>query len=361
MKRLLKRMSIPAAAIALLAIGITAAGAGSGDAARGHDPALSPPGLAVAIAAQEKNTESLLGLSGVVGTAVSEQDGNWVVNAFVSGPGVRGIPEKLDGVDVVVRVTGKFQALHHRPWHSGGPAPSPPPPPPPPPPSPPPATPDQASIGTSTGNAGQCSSGTIALRGRNGTDVYAVSNNHVYALENTAPIGSDVLHPGLLDTSCIFDPGNVIGTLFGFKQIMFSTTANNRIDAAVATTSEDRLGTSTPADGYGTPTSTTAAAAVNQKVMKYGRTTSLTKGQITAINATVLVSYDSGTARFVGQIIAEAKKPFIKPGDSGSLLVTDPGKAPVGLLFAGNSSGKLAIANDIDDVLNHFGITIDGT
>ena len=32
-------------------------------------------------------------------------------------------------------------------------------------------------------------------------------------------------------------------------------------------------------------------------------------------------------------------------------MVTDPSKNPVGLLFAGNSSGKMAIANQIGAVL----------
>ncbi len=104
----------------------------------------------------------------------------------------------------------------------------------------------------------------------------------------------------------------------------------------------------------------TFAASVNDKVMKYGRTTQLTKGTVTGINATVFVGYSSGTARFVGQIIVQSGKPFIKAGDSGSLLVTDPGRNPVGLLFAGNRSGKLAVANQIDLVLGAFGVSIDG-
>lgn len=53
-------------------------------------------------------------------------------------------------------------------------------------------------------------------------------------------------------------------------------------------------------------------------------------------------------------------RPFIKAGDSGSLLVTDPDRNPVGLLFAGNGSGQLAIANRIDLVLESFGVAIDG-
>ena len=55
-----------------------------------------------------------------------------------------------------------------------------------------------------------------------------------------------------------------------------------------------------------------------------------------------------------------SKGRFLKAGDSGSLLVTDPGRNPVGLLFAGNRSGKLAIANQIEDVLAAFGMTVDG-
>jgi len=71
---------------------------------------------------------------------------------------------------------------------------------------------------------------------------------------------------------------------------------------------------------------------------------------------------NAGTARFVNQIFVEGRRgPFIKSGDSGSLLVTDDAAAkPVGLLFAGSSSGKFAIANRIDTVLAEFGVTIDG-
>ena len=38
--------------------------------------------------------------------------------------------------------------------------------------------------------------------------------------------------------------------------------------------------------------------------------------------------------RFVDQVVISGRK-FIKSGDSGSLLVTDPGRESVGLLFAG--------------------------
>ena len=72
----------------------------------------------------------------------------------------------------------------------------------------------------------------------------------------------------------------------------------------------------------------------------------------------------TGTARFVNQIVVgSCSSTCIGAGDSGSLLVTNDANAnanPVGLLFAGNNSGSMAIANQISDVLSYFSVTIDG-
>ncbi len=96
-------------------------------------------------------------------------------------------------------------------------------------------------------------------------------------------------------------------------------------------------------------------------MQKYGRTTGLTHGTVTVINATVNVGYSKGTACFRNQIVVEsARGGFIKAGDSGSGLVTISGNNPVGLLYAGNRSGKVAIANHIEDVLDAVGVSIDG-
>jgi len=85
---------------------------------------------------------------------------------------------------------------------------------------------------------------------------------------------------------------------------------------------------------------------------------------VTGIDADVFVDYDSGRARFRHQIVVGSRSAFIKAGDSGSLLVTKSvtksGVNPVGLLFAGDKSGRTAIANPIDLVLGAFGVSIDG-
>ncbi len=318
------------------------------------DPPFDPPGLASAMAAQEAHTDALLRIQGVVGTAVGLADGGPVVKILTEHPGVVGLPRTLDGVTVEVQVTGKIFALP-KPDKPG---------------KPPKENGEEVDptarferpvpIGVSTGNEGECSAGTIAARVADGTDVFALSNNHVYALQNNADNPSAVLQPGRFDTNCD-GSNNDIGTLSDFYyEIDFSTSAYNTIDAAIAVSTTAELGNATPSDGYGLPKSATVSAMVTENVQKYGRTTSLTKGTITAINATLNIGYSSGLARFVDQIIVQSNKPFIKAGDSGSLLVTDPELNPVGLLFAGNRSGKLAVANRIDLVLTEFGVTIDG-
>ena len=142
---------------------------------------------------------------------------------------------------------------------------------------------------------------------------------------------------------------------------MFSTSASNEVDAAIAHSNEVWLGNATLSDGYGTPSSTTAVAYINQKVQKYGRSTGLTTGKVTMVNVTVDVGYSSGVARFVNQIVIERRKrAFLMAGDSGSLVVTDDEfKNPVGLLFAGNSNGRLGVANPIDLVLDALDVSID--
>jgi hypothetical protein len=303
---------------------------------------------------QEKHTNRLMAIKGVVGTAIGyDQEEQPDIKVFVEEHGVAGIPKKLDDVSVEVVVTGKIYALPKPEGKPGGK------------PSAPRIDPTArftrpVPIGVSTGNEGEISSGTISCRVTDGTNVYALSNNHVYALENKAPTGSKVLQPGRYDTAgYVYNANNVIGTLNPYPRIEFDG-SDNYIDAAIALSDTGKLGNATPLNGYGTPKSTTVSASVGMPVQKYGRTTSLTKGTITGINATLNVGYSSGTARFVKQVVVQSRSPFIKAGDSGSLLVTNPGKNPVGLLFAGDSSGKYAIANQIDLVLDAFGVSVDG-
>ncbi|MBN2181846.1 MAG: fibronectin type III domain-containing protein [Sedimentisphaerales bacterium] len=213
-------------------------------------------------------------------------------------------------------------------------------------------------IGVSTGHP-DITAGTIGCRVKYGNTVYALSNNHVYANENLGICDVDnVLQPGPFDGG--INPDDAIGTLFDFEPVLFlkdDSSNVNTIDAAIAKTTTAFLGNATPPDGYGVPSSSTAAATWRLKVKKYGRTTGLTNGRVVSTNATVDVGYDTGVARFVGQIVVSPGT-FSAGGDSGSLIVTSLGNRPVGLLFAG--SDAYTIANPIDAVLDTFNVTIDG-
>jgi hypothetical protein len=323
-----------------------------------QDPPLfgkAHPNVRAVMAVQERHTNVLMTEPGIVGTATGiGRNGKPAILVLAKSfdQAKRAvIPANIEGVPVVMKITGEIVAMPKPPWAGGGgggeedavncqrddecgrPVP----------------------IGISTGHP-YITAGTIGCRVTDGTDVYALSNNHVYADENRANIGDNVLQPGAYDNG--IDPDHAIGTLADFETIDFG--GINTIDAAIALSSTALLGNATPSDGYGAPKSVTAEAVINQSVMKYGRTTGQTKGRVWAINATVDVGYDSGVARFVNQIIITPGN-FSAGGDSGSLVVVQKGKdarKPIGLLFAGSSS--ITVANPIDAVLETFGVTIDG-
>jgi hypothetical protein len=316
--------------------------------------------LAPAISVHQRHSQALMADRNVVGTAVGlTANGQPAIKVFTRSEAIMKIPTNLEGLPVEVEVTGPFHALGAAdkegapeavrvPTNSRVIFPRPVP------------------IGVSTGNQNDCSAGTIGARVIDSEgNVYALSNNHVYALENNAPPDSNILQPGLADTRCRVRDDRVIGTLFSFVPIEFSPLAENTVDAAIAISDRSLLGNATPQNGYGTPQSAIVSAFVGQRVQKYGETTRLTRGRVAGIDATVLVEYDSGEAQFVDQIVIRSSLRFIGAGDSGSLLVTRPDANPVGLLFAGNKSGRMAIANPIDLVLSAFSalgvsVAIDG-
>lgn len=309
-----------------------------------------PPALAVVMQIQERHTPQLLGLPGVVGTATAlGNNGQPVLVVLAGRDGLTGIPAALEGAPVEVRVTGEFYALQDpepraKPNRRGG------------------GTTLRSRIrpvpnGVSVSNDQECAAGTLGTALLIGSNQYALSNNHVFARENAAAIGEPVVQPGRFDNKprCADRLAtDQIGTLSAFQMIDFSG-GDNTIDAAIAAATTP-LTCATPAGFYGSPSVTTTAPAVGLGIQKVGRTSALTTGTITMINATVNVLYSSGTARFVNQVVTTSG--FSRAGDSGSLIVTNDGnRSPVALLFAGTSDGT-TIANPIDPVLTRFGASI---
>jgi hypothetical protein len=306
--------------------------------------------IRAAIAAQERHTPDLMRIRGVVGTAVGlGDDGQPVVQVFVVDNSPRAIPAFVDGIRSRVHVSGMLLALSN-PVLRARPAP----------------------LGFSVGHPA-ITAGTIGALVMNASGArFILSNNHVLANSNNASIGDATLQPGPFDGGTAADQ---IGTLAAFRPINFSG-VSNFFDAAIAAT--DQVSNSTPTDdGYGVPNSAIFDDAnsdrvfddrthlLNVLVQKYGRTTKLTHGRITGINATLDVCYEvvfifcTKSARFIDQMII-AQSGFSGGGDSGSLIVTDDAnKNPVGLLFAGSATET--IGNRIDHVLNFFNVNIDGT
>ena len=318
--------------------------------ARAERPVGTPPGLAQAIAAQAAHTDSLLGRPGVVGTAVGlDANGVAVVKIYMESANVPGLPHALDGVATDVEVTGKLVAQNV-----------------------------VSNTGVSSGTERlisyrgrlYCTTGTLGAVVSDGAGaLYALSNAHVYALQGsktsgpvtTGSNGDRALVPGRVDMTGCGTQGQidaaVIGTLSSYVPITISRNASNTVDAAIALLQSAPTGTAVPpvCASY-VPATITVSAALNQPVKKCGRTTGLTTGSVTGINATVIISYDTGQARFINQIVVSGNS-FSDGGDSGSLIVTNDTNAnPVALLFAGGTS--TTIGNPINLALGAFGVQI---
>jgi len=316
-------------------------------AAVGRDDDLGP-----ALAAQAKHTGRLMADREVLGTGVGRlSDGSPEVTVFARNASAAArVPRDLDGIPVTVEVTGEITTLPEvadaspraRPGGGGSVRPT-----------------DYARpayVGMSTGNANECASGTIGAKISKGGATYALSNNHVYARENAASPGETIYQPGRYDLNCASGSQYAWGTLDSYRSISWS--GNNTVDVALAKVNNaTQLSASTPPGGYGTPSATTASASVGLAVMKYGRTTGLTTGTVTGINVTIRVQYTDGIATFVNQVqIKGSQGAFSRAGDSGSLIVTQAGRNPVALLFAGGQTSTFG--NPIGPVLQAVGGSI---
>ncbi len=293
----------------------------------------NPEHLAKVVAAQERFTNQVMKINGVVGTGTGlDATGKLVVKVFVASADVKGIPTSVDGIPVIIEETGEFTAFTLGDYYRPVP------------------------IGVSVGNNLECASGTIGCVVWINGEKYILSNNHVLARENLAAIGEDIVQPGRYDINCADHLAtDKVADLSDFEPLKFDGT-NNYIDAAIAEYSTTDVTCATLPAYYQFPSDEIATATVGLGIKKVGRTTDFTTGTITAINVTISVGYTHGTAKFVGQIMTSRK--FCKAGDSGSLVVTnDANDRPVGLLFGGTKTGQ-AILNPIGSVLTRFNASI---
>lgn len=125
----------------------------------------------------------------------------------------------------------------------------------------------------------------------------------------------------------------------------------NLVDAAVAALVNPEDATSDileigPVEG-------TAEATPGLKVMKSGRTSAISRGEVQALGATVRVGLgDAGFAVFTDQIVTTA---IAQPGDSGSLVVTDDEHKAIGMLSAG--SAQATVVSKMENILKLLEVT----
>ncbi|KMT22177.1 hypothetical protein [Clostridium cylindrosporum] len=182
---------------------------------------------------------------------------------------------------------------------------------------------------------------------------YVLSNNHVLARENTAPIGSSILQPSQSDGGLY--PEDIIANLSRFIPIEFinnNYTPTNTVDCAIAEINNISLA-SPYISGIGLPRGI-RHPFIGQLVRKSGRSTGLTHGMVMSIGATIKVNYPytKKKALFKNQIITTQMS---LKGDSGSLLLDRYGMA-IGLLFSG--SKNVTLYNRINDVLSALNVTL---
>lgn len=214
--------------------------------------------------------------------------------------------------------------------------------------------------GVSIGNCLRVDAGTVGCLVARGGQLFILSNNHVIALVNAAPLNTPISQPGRLDGGVC--PQDIIARLTQFVPIRFDGECNF-VDAAIARTSPALVDEKIVRPGGALqPLSPPAVQpALNTLVQKSGRTTQFRRGMITAVNVTANITYPGvGVARFCRQFLVSGivQPPFSTPGDSGSLVAAAPQNQPVGLLFSGNAAANVAFCNPITPVLDSFGVAI---
>jgi hypothetical protein len=201
--------------------------------------------------------------------------------------------------------------------------------------------------------------GTLGGFVRVGGRLAVLSNNHVLAASGAAEIGDPALQPGPADGGTARDQ---VGRLTAFEALVAGRA--NLVDAAVAVL--DAGVAAEPGDVPGGPLTGPVPGSLDidaeDLVEKVGRTTGHTHGRITAVEVDgVVVQYDDGAYRFDDQIeIVGRAGSFSDGGDSGSVIWRGRDRAPLGLLFAGSSSGGnggagVTFANPLATVLAAFG------
>jgi hypothetical protein len=209
------------------------------------------------------------------------------------------------------------------------------------------------------------------VRGADGT-LYGLSNNHVSGGSNYARPGLPILAPGMADVTAGGQDPETIGHHYrahpfvdGLPEVV---NAADNLDAALFTIADEARVSSMQRGSFDTPANH-IPLAVGMNVLKVGRTTGVTHGDVTSelFDAeAVLYNLDiiGGRKIVYFQSLFTIKGTvglFSQAGDSGSLIInTDAGgiRRAVGIVVAGDENSGTCLALSLDRMLQHFGVTL---
>lgn len=324
--------------------------------------------VAAAIAVAGRNVHGVgVGCKIVAGERTNEQCVRLYVTQKVAPsllPPRDRLPESIDGIptDVVEAAPARISAARNRPA--------------------------KAATGAVTAATGTCSTnrqknqrpviagisvahsdvtaGTLACfcrstrHGDDPSQIFALSNNHVFANVNQSHIGDSLLQPGPADGGISADH---FADLHRFVPIHLGGVTPNRVDGAIGALRAD-VPHFAEVCSIGAITGTRAATR-DMLVRKHGRTTGFTAGLVDDLSIDEIVGMDHEdpniVALFSNQIRIIASEPFPAiglGGDSGSLIVHHTAQDAVGLYFAGPPNGEYGLANPIANVLSELEIEI---
>jgi hypothetical protein len=308
---------------------------------------------------KEQAWEATYAFSGLAVQAVGYEEGKEDPGVVVyvtkgSAKALMRFPRELDGVSVEIMRIGLVSV---RPDQAGNPS----------------REPGIFLKGDRIACGGSCASGggdqgTLGalVKNPNEDELYVLSANHVLAGCNHIPPGMPIMAPAADDARPDAPDPRTIAKLT--RVIPMHSGDPRHVspaeeDLAIGLVN-DPDGVSSwqgGEDGYDTPTETVDPRAT-LGVMKTGRTTGVTTGIIHTL-VSEAIPIPCNAKGFKGNVwfknvwyVRTDDPPFALPGDSGSLVVTDDGKAAVGLLFSSSSSGNLGVIIPIRHVLRKLGV-----
>jgi hypothetical protein len=166
---------------------------------------------------------------------------------------------------------------------------------------------------------------------------YLLSNSHVLANAGLAALGSNILYPG------VSDGGNAgtdwVAILEQSAPLTLGGAYVNQVDAALAEILDSRTG-DLSFDIYGAASPVRFAnPEVRMPVMKRGRTSGETTGQVMDVDFHFSMTYPGvGRCGFAAQTLCTR---FTEDGDSGSLVIDQNTGNLVGLHFAHANGGSV--------------------